>query len=106
MEYKTTKKAVLNGYARVYAIPYCHAQNLLFWSKKVSYTTNVYGLATEIYELGESVAVATGYCPFGEEVDSELLAKLEKRAHQILLSGLSLDKTKKALEKLQRQIFK
>ena len=89
MKYKTTKTAVLNGYARVYCAGYCQLQHLLGKSDAVAYTAGIYGWNADIYDLGLlanrffDVAICTGYRPFGREIPAGLAAEFEKRAEAI-----------------------
>jgi len=66
MKYKTTKKAVMAGYYKVLAVPYCDLHYLLKWESARAYTTRPEGWAADVYEVGETgIAIATGYAPFG-----------------------------------------
>ena len=88
MKYKTTKKAVMNGYYKVLAVPYCAIQNLLKWESERAYTTRAEGWGADIYEVGETgIAIATGYAPFGDVRPSyELNKKYDDMAMEIVNS--------------------
>lgn len=64
MKYKTTKKAVMNGYYKVLAVPYCSLQHLLHYENEIAYTTRSEGWGADIYDFG-NIAIVTGYAPFG-----------------------------------------
>jgi len=64
MKYKTTKKAVMNGYYKVLAVPYCDLQYLLHYENEIAYTTRSEGWGADIYQFGNT-AIVTGYAPFG-----------------------------------------
>lgn len=65
MKYKTTKKAVNEGYTRKICVTYCGLQNLLCYENEVAYITRREGWACDIYEIDGSTAIITGYAPFG-----------------------------------------
>ena len=64
MKYKTTKKAVMNGYKTVISIGYCDLQNALDCLNPIAFTSRAEGWAADIYDI-EGIAIVTGYAPFG-----------------------------------------
>lgn len=62
MKFKTTKKAVRNGYAHIIGAGYCSLQNLLYFHNPVAYSTRVEGWACDYYAFGHTV-ISTGYAP-------------------------------------------
>ena len=82
MKYRTTSKAVKEGYKKVYKIGYCNAQYLLAFESPVAYTAGVYGWNSDIYDFG-SLAISTGYRPTGDSVDYEIVNRYEKQAQRI-----------------------
>lgn len=81
MKFKTTKKAVMEGYNAVISVGYCGFQNLLFRRDPVAYTAGIYGWNADIYDLGGGVALVTGYRPFGNvNHTSGMYADFEERA--------------------------
>ena len=97
MKYKTTKKAVMNGYYKVLAVPYCSLQHLLNYENEIAYTTRSEGWGADIYQFG-STAIATGYAPFGDIRPSyELNKKYDDAAREIVNSwGVDAFADKKA----------
>jgi hypothetical protein len=79
MKYKTTKKAVLGGYAIVLKVGYCGLQFLLKGKSPVAYTCGADGWHSDIYEFGR-VAICTGYQPFGVAVPYEMQKKYDNAA--------------------------
>lgn len=65
MKYKTTKKAVMNGYAHIVRTGYCALQEALSGIAPTAYTTGVNGWNADIYDFGP-YAIVTGYRPFGD----------------------------------------
>lgn len=83
MKYKTTKKAVMNGYYKVLSVSYCSLQHLLHYENEIAYTTRSEGWGADIYQFG-STAIATGYAPFGDIRPSyELNKKYDDLAREI-----------------------
>lgn len=64
MKYKTTQKAIRNGYDNVICVGYCSLQYLLNCSSADAYTTRREGWGADIYDFGNT-AIVTGYAPFG-----------------------------------------
>ena len=81
MKFKTTNKAVNEGYCKVKRLGYCAAQYLLSFESPVAYTAGVYGWNSDIYDFG-SLAISTGYRPTGDSVDYETVNRYEKQAHR------------------------
>ena len=82
MKYKTTNKAVKEGYCKVKRLGYCAAQYLLTFESPVAYTAGIYGWNSDIYDFG-SIAISTGYRPTGCNVDYDIVNRYEKQAEQI-----------------------
>ena len=82
MKYRTTNKAIKEGYERAYKIGYCDAQTLLRFENPVAYTAGGCGWNSDIYDFG-SIAVSTGYNPTGYSVDYEIVNRYEKQAQKI-----------------------
>ena len=64
MKFKTTRKAIKQGYENVIQVPYCGLQNLLRCESPIAYTTRAEGWGADIYDFGNT-AIVTGYAPFG-----------------------------------------
>lgn len=80
MKYKTTQKAVRNGYCKTIVIGYCAAQHLLAHKSADAYTCGVYGWNADIYDF-DNIAIVTGYRPFGNvRPDYDTIREYEKRA--------------------------
>ncbi len=81
MKYKTTRKEVMNGYARVYSVGYCELQTLLRYKNPVAYTSGQYGWNADIYDFGRT-AIVMGYRPFGTEIPYETVRQYEHDAQE------------------------
>lgn len=79
---KLIKKEVLNNY-ECYRVGYCELQYLLYYAKAIGYTSGVYGWNADIY-LFDNLAIVTGYRPFGQQINSELVKKYEEKARKIV----------------------
>lgn len=87
MKFKTTQKAIKDGYSKVYQIGYCGLYHLLKYQAPVAYTCGVYGWNADVYQFA-SIAITTGYRPFGEKITKRLeydkIADFERRAQEIV----------------------
>lgn len=100
MKFKTTQKAVRNGYSAVISIGYCNIQSLLSHETPVAYTTRREGWGADIYQVG-NVAIATGYAPFGNvKVSYEKQREYEELAQKIRKNYKPWDETKSELRAL------
>lgn len=84
MKFKTTQKAIKENFHKIIYVPYCNLQTLLEFDNPIAYTTRREGWGADIYDLGNGVALATGYAPFGNVKPSyELQRKYEEAARKI-----------------------
>lgn len=84
MKFKTTQKAIKEGYKKVISVSYASLQRLLKWHDPIAYTANCYGWRADIYSFG-NVAIVTGYSPFGNvKPDYNLIREYEKKAEVII----------------------
>lgn len=60
MKYKTTAKALKEGYYKILDVGYCDLQFLLKYQNPVAYSSGVYGWNFDVYDIN-GVAIATGY---------------------------------------------
>lgn len=90
MKLLVTKKDIKNSGAKIIAIGYCEAQNLLKYSYAFAYSKGVYGWACDYYAF-DNIIISTGYSPIGDRIDYDLLKKYEEKAAKIN-HNLSYDK--------------
>lgn len=84
MKFRTTQKAIKEGYNKIICIPYCGLQNLLNYETPIAYTARREGWAADIYDIGGGVAIVTGCAPFGNVRPSyEVRQEYEKQAETI-----------------------
>jgi len=96
MKFKTTQKAIKQGYKNVIRVPYCGLQNLLKCESPIAYTVRREGWGADIYDFGNT-AIVTGYAPFGNIRPSyETNQRYEQRAREIT-DGIYNWEEKKAL---------
>ena len=60
MKYKTTSKAIKEGYYHIIPVGYCELQSLLKYKRPNAYTCGVYGWNYDVYDIGGR-AICTGY---------------------------------------------
>lgn len=108
MKFKTTKKAVNNGYSVRVCVPYCDLQHLLALESPVAYTSRREGWAADIYDVGGNVAIVTGYAPFGNvKADYTICRKYEQEAQKIRRDcNLSYEQMKEQLRELLQRFVK
>lgn len=101
MKFRTTRKAISDGYAKIYSCGYCDLQNLFRHTAPTAYTCGVYGWNFDLYDI-DGVAITTGYRGMiGERIPSELIRKYEGKAKKAIeKANFDYKKTKSALDKL------
>jgi hypothetical protein len=84
MKYRTTQKAVKEGYTNKICVGYCALQTLLAYERETAYTTRREGWGADIYEITPNTAIITGYAPFGNiRPGYEICKKYETAAEKI-----------------------
>lgn len=86
MKVKVTQRQVLDNYCYVISVGYCDLQYLLQFKSPNYYTCGVYGWNSDIYDLGNGVALSTGYRPFGNLKASyyHITRKYNEKAKKII----------------------
>ena len=82
MKYKTTAKALKEGYHKIISVGYCDLQNLLNYEKPVAYSSGTYGWNFDVYDV-DGVAIATGYRGMPSKNSSDdyaLIREYEKKS--------------------------
>lgn len=101
MKFRTTRKEVMTGYNKTIKIGYCDAQTLLEYAEPVAYTAGTYGWNADIYDMGDGVAIVTGYRPFGNTKPSyELIREYELLAKAIDWHTTNYAERKERVEQL------
>ncbi len=107
MKFESTKKNIVNGY-HCYKVGYCALQYLLWTRQPNAYTHGVYGWNADIYDMGNDIAIVTGYRPFGKSVGYETCKKYDDMAEKIVheqYSKMTYDEKREALDKLIKQFL-
>lgn len=100
MKYRTTQKAIRSGFNAVIAVPYCALQTLLTFESPVAYTVRREGWGADIYDVGNGVAIVTGYAPFGKyKPEYAVREKYENLARRVL-DGYTHQEAKEELRHL------
>ena len=94
MKYRTTQKAVKSGFNKVICVGYCNLQHLLGCETETAYTARREGWAANIYDFG-SVAIVTGYAPFGN-----VCPDYDTQAREICSTVYNWEERKNALRAL------
>ena len=106
MKVKVTQKAVKAGHQHVLSVGYCNLQHLLRTREANFYTTRIEGWASDVYSIG-TVAIVTGYSPFGDMRPSyELCQKYDEQAQEILNNhSLEYEEIKKEIALLLNEFI-
>lgn len=83
MKYKTTAKAIRDGYYTIISASYCSLQTLLNYESPIAYSAGVYGWNFDVYEF-DGVAIATGYRGMpsqNSKADYNLIREYDEKAH-------------------------
>ena len=109
MKFKTTQKAVKEGYRNIIRVGYCGLQYLLYYKNPVAYTSGVYGWNADIYEIGRGSAICTGYRTFGDiQPDYELVREYDQKARELIALSREFEfaELKEMLDKLLEEFAK
>lgn len=90
MKYKTTAKAVKEGYHKIISAGYCELQNLLSYKNPVAYTCGYYGWNFDVYDI-DGVVIVTGY--------RGMMSKNSKSDYKLIREYEALSQGKTAEEK-------
>ena len=102
MTYRVTQKEIKNNYDVIICARYCSLQTLLQYESPIAYTVRKEGWAADIYDMGNRVAITTGYAPFGNVRPShEICERYEKQAEKICCIS-DYEEKLKAMQKLQK----
>lgn len=106
MKFKTTTKAIKNGYAKIYRCGYCDLAHLLRHENAKAYCSGVYGWNFDLYEL-DGIAITTGYRGMiGERIPSETITKYESKARKAIENGnFDYKKIKSSLDRLIKKFI-
>lgn len=101
MSKHTLQKHIRAEFSTIIKVNYCALQQLLRCEDPIAYTTNAYGWAADVYDVGDGVAIVTGYAPFGRiQPDYNTCARYEARASEIIYSRDSYDTIRDKLRDL------
>lgn len=83
MKAKVTQKEIKNSYYHILRVGYCNMQYLLNYEQCYWYNSGIYGWNCDIYDIN-GIIVSTGYRPFGESTDYEIISKYDNQAQSII----------------------
>lgn len=106
---KTTKKAILNAYAKrsILSVGYCNLQYLLDYERPIYYVSGSSGWACDCY-LVDDILISTGYSPVegGLKCEYEVLNKYEAQARKIYCEIRDYEEKKKSIKELLNKFIK
>lgn len=103
MEYKTTRKAIVNDCSNIRYARYCALSHILRYHEPVAYTKGVYGWNFDVYEV-YGLTICTGYRNMpGEKL--MYVDEYEKKARDIFSfdNDMHFEEKKEAVEKLLQE---
>ncbi len=100
MKYRATQKEIRDGFNAVIAVPYCSLPSLLTFESPIAYTVRREGWGADIYDVGNGVAIATGYAPFGNYKPSYEVRQMYENLARRVLNGYSYNEAKEELRYL------
>ena len=107
MNYKTTKKAIMNGYQNIIFTGYCNLQNLLRYESVSAHTERAEGWGADVYHISNNTCIVTGYAPFGNIRPSyDIVKKYDDMAVEIILHRTGNVEAKEACESLIEDFVK
>ena len=83
MKFKTTKRAILDGYLKIIEVGYCDLHYLLRFLPPIAYTYGISGWNADIYQMpfNANICICTGYRPFGNvHPDWQVIDRYNKQA--------------------------
>ena len=98
------EREIKEGWANIICVGYCDLQYLLKYRNADFYTCGTYGWKADIYKINNSTVIVTGYAPFGNIRNYDLVKKYEDKARKIALSG-DYEKEPKKLERLLQKFI-
>mgnify|MGYP007069840975 CR=1 FL=1 len=100
MKFKTTKKAIMNGYKNIISVGNDNLQRMLSCENAIAYTIRREGWGADIYNFGNT-AIVTGYSPFGNvKANYELCKRYEDEAASICKATYEWNVRKAQLDNL------
>ena len=82
MKFQTTQKAIKANYGTILEVGSCDLCHLLRYRDADAYTCGVYGWNADVYDFGK-VVIVTGYRPFGNYSNYDLVREYELTARKI-----------------------
>ena len=107
MKFKTTKKAIKEGYDSILGTGHC--TNLLYFTNPIAYSTRSEGWACDYYDI-DGLCISTGYAPMNSKnvkVSYEFIDRYENMARDIVSDyNTPYDERKKAVDELLHEFAK
>ena len=100
MKYRTTQKEIRSGFNTVIRVPYCGLQSVLKLESPIAYTVRREGWGADIYDVGNGVAIVTGYAPFGNYKPSYEVRQMYENLARRVLNGYPYKEAKEELRHL------
>lgn len=99
---------IKDGWRNIIKVGYCDLQYLLRFREPDFYTCGTYGWKADIYKIDYNTVIVTGYAPFGNISNYNLVKKYEKKAERISFYNdyrKNLKKLNKLLDSFIKEIL-
>ena len=83
MKIRTTQKYIKNNYKNIIEVGYSDLAHLLRYEEPLYNTSGAYGWDADIYQINYNTVIVTGYRPFGNISNYDLVRKYEEKARKI-----------------------
>ena len=93
------EREIKEGWNNIICVGYCDLQYLLRFREPDFYTCGTYGWKADIFKINYNTVIVTGYQPFGNIRNYDIVRKYEEKAEKIAHSN-DWEKQPKKLEKL------
>ena len=105
MKFKTTRKAITEGSAKIVSAGYCDLQYLLRYHEPLAYTCGVYGWNFDVYEI-DGLTICTGYRNMPGKTANNI-REYEKKAEKIAENwNTPYEEKKEQIENLLHEFIK
>ena len=97
MKIKTNRNHLKGSYKTIINVGYCNLQNLLSHLEPLYYNSGIYGWNYDVYHVGGSTCICTGYRTIGNHAPYEIVERYEAKAKEIRQKSLAYHETALAL---------
>lgn len=106
MKVKVSKKQIESAYFYKICVGYCDLDYLLRYRDPEYVTSGTYGWNADIFKINLNTVIITGYRPFGNIRNYDLVKKYNEKARKIVFdNSLNFETQKKKVERLLQKFI-